>query len=493
MTGGKTWSWNGTTWNIFATANLVSSGNIVPSQNNTFDLGTSSQRWRDLYLSGNTLIIGGATISATGSNLVLPQGTTIIGTGLLGATGPIGASGATGPQGASGPAGGFDAVQTLNSQSSSYTLTLADRGKLVQMTNAGNVNLTIPDNASAAFPIGTHIDFVNEGGGNINVISYNGVTINVRGGVTYLNDQYAAATLVKTNTDTWLLVGTAASSGGSGGGTTTTTTSTTTAAPGTTTTTTAAPSGVIGQTAYTTAGTYSWVCPTGVTSVCVVAVGGGGNGASSGSSGSGGGLGWKNNISVTPGQSYTVVVGGSSGDSYFINTSTVKGGGGGGNGGAAGTYTGDGGGNGGAGAAGSGGAGGYTGAGGAGVSGYNGTAGNGSGGGGGGGEFYRHIQNGWYEAGAGGGGVGLLGQGSDGAGATSSSVGGGGGSSGTGGSNCEAADQGGAGGAYGGGGGKGGWLCNRDYSTCGRSGAGGAVRIIWGTGRSFPSTNTGNL
>ena len=31
-----------------------------------------------------------------------------------------------------------------------------------------------------------------------------------------------------------------------------------------------------GQQAYTTAGTYSWVCPAGVTSVSVVAVGGGG-------------------------------------------------------------------------------------------------------------------------------------------------------------------------------------------------------------------------
>ncbi len=34
-----------------------------------------------------------------------------------------------------------------------------------------------------------------------------------------------------------------------------------------------------GQQAYTTAGTYSWVAPSGVTSVSVVAVGGGGSGA----------------------------------------------------------------------------------------------------------------------------------------------------------------------------------------------------------------------
>ena len=450
MTGGKTWSWNGTTWNIFATANLVSSGNIVPSQNSTFDLGTSSQRWRDLYLSGNTLIIGNATISASGSGIVLPSGTKV--------------------------SGNFATAQSINSQAANYTLVLDDAGKLIRITGTG-ANLTIPTNSSVAFPIGSQLDLVNDTTGSVSVVGAAGVELKAAANIFALTERYSTSSLVKIDTDTWLM-----KTFSMVVGTTTTTTTTTTAAPSST-----------GQTAYTTAGTYSWVCPAGVTSVCVVAVGGGGDGASSGSSGSGGGLGWKNNISVTPGQSYTVVVGGSSGDSYFINTSTVKGGGGGGNGGAAGTYTGDGGGNGGTGAAGSGGAGGYTGAGGAGVSGYEGTAGNGSGGGGGGGEFYRHIQNGWYEAGAGGGGVGLLGQGSNGAGATSSSVGGGGGSGGTGGSNCEAADQGGAGGAYGGGGGKGGWLCNRDYSTCGRSDAGGAVRIIWGAGRSFPSTNTGNL
>ena len=108
-----------------------------------------------------------------------------------------------------------------------------------------------------------------------------------------------------------------------------------------------------GQQAYTTAGTFTWVAPAGVTSVSVVCVGSGGNGISLrvgssdiNASASGGGLGWKNSIAVTPGASYTVVVGGSNADSYFINTSTVRGGPGawGGNGG---TFTGDGGGNGG--------------------------------------------------------------------------------------------------------------------------------------------------
>jgi len=72
-----------------------------------------------------------------------------------------------------------------------------------------------------------------------------------------------------------------------------------------------------GQESFTTPGTYQWTAPAGITKVSVVAVGGGGGGqtstqawnAVSSCGGAGGGLGWKNNIPVTPGQSYTVVVG----------------------------------------------------------------------------------------------------------------------------------------------------------------------------------------
>ena len=106
---------------------------------------------------------------------------------------------------------------------------------------------------------------------------------------------------------------------------------------------------VWGQTVlpYATAGTYTWTCPPGVTSVTVQAWGGGGAGGSDnyncrGSSGGGGGAFASGSITVTSGTQYTIVVGGggqpvaysngnAGGDSYFLNTSTVlaKGGGGG--------------------------------------------------------------------------------------------------------------------------------------------------------------------
>jgi hypothetical protein len=248
---------------------------------------------------------------------------------------------------------------------------------------------------------------------------------------------------------------------------------------------------VSGQQEFTTPGTYSWTAPAGVTSVSAVAIGGGANAATNG--GGGGGLGYRNNISVVPGNSYTVVVGASGGNSSFDITAAI---GFGGSGSTGGGFSGEGGGIGGAGGGsggGGGGAGGYTGAGGAGSN-SNSVAGSSSTGGGGGGGS-RAAGTGAYagqNASGGGGGSSIFGAGSNGAGGSLGT--GSGGSGGSGGSNGSAAFgidgsnfQGGAGGGYGGGGG-----AATFGVTYGGAGASGAVRVIWGPGRSFPSTNTVN-
>ena len=249
-----------------------------------------------------------------------------------------------------------------------------------------------------------------------------------------------------------------------------------------------------GEAEWTTAGTYSWTCPAGVTQVSAVCVGSGGGERSGG----GGGLGYKNNIPVTAGQAYAVQVGAASqtqhGEaSFFISASTVQGEGGtkgGGSYGEGGGYTGDGGGNGGGGAnyihgdnGGGGGAGGYSGNGGNG--GYHGntqgTDGAGGGGGGGGGFSDGLTQ------GCGGGGVGIYGEGTSGTGGNLQNGGNGGSGGTTGGSS--SSNNGRKGGEYGGGAGC--WSWNNAYQDT--IGGGGAVRIVWwsdpSTARTFPSTN----
>jgi hypothetical protein len=52
---------------------------IIPAANVTYDLGTDSLRWRDLYLSGNTINLGGATITTdagSGAIALIPEPTT---------------------------------------------------------------------------------------------------------------------------------------------------------------------------------------------------------------------------------------------------------------------------------------------------------------------------------------------------------------------------------------------------------------------------------
>ena len=64
---------------------LTVAGNILPNANVTYNLGSSTQRWKDLYLSGNTIDLNGSTISsdANGITLTNPLGGTftVVGTG----------------------------------------------------------------------------------------------------------------------------------------------------------------------------------------------------------------------------------------------------------------------------------------------------------------------------------------------------------------------------------------------------------------------------
>jgi len=45
-------------------------GNLLPSANVTYDIGSASLRWRDIYLAGNTINLGGSTISTENGVLI---------------------------------------------------------------------------------------------------------------------------------------------------------------------------------------------------------------------------------------------------------------------------------------------------------------------------------------------------------------------------------------------------------------------------------------
>jgi hypothetical protein len=65
-------SGNASVGNLLATA-VVS--NLIPNSNVTYNLGNSTNRWNDLYLSGNSVFLGEVTLSADGNSLSINGGT----------------------------------------------------------------------------------------------------------------------------------------------------------------------------------------------------------------------------------------------------------------------------------------------------------------------------------------------------------------------------------------------------------------------------------
>jgi hypothetical protein len=96
----------------------------------------------------------------------------------------------------------------VNTRTASYTLVLTDAGKLVEMNVASANTLTVPLNASAAFPFSpsqTVINIRQYGAGTTTIGG--SATIRSRGGLLALAGPYAEATLTKRATDEWVLSG----------------------------------------------------------------------------------------------------------------------------------------------------------------------------------------------------------------------------------------------------------------------------------------------
>jgi len=103
---------------------------------------------------------------------------------------------------------GLVAPLTINAQTgTTYTFVLADAGKMVTSSNGSAQTFTVPPNSSVAFDIGTQIIVQNIGSANCTLAQGSGVTINSKDSNKEIDGQYAAATLIKTATDAWSLIG----------------------------------------------------------------------------------------------------------------------------------------------------------------------------------------------------------------------------------------------------------------------------------------------
>jgi len=92
---------------------------------------------------------------------------------------------------------------SVNQQTDSYTLVLTDAFKQVEISKATDINLTVPPNASVAFPTGTEIRIKRTGVGIITVVQGAGVTVTGSAGVLTDAGLNVVMSLKKTGTNTW--------------------------------------------------------------------------------------------------------------------------------------------------------------------------------------------------------------------------------------------------------------------------------------------------
>jgi len=98
------------------------------------------------------------------------------------------------------------AITSAATAGSVYTLVTTDNGKLLMCAGTASGTVQIPVNSSQAFAIGQKVDLAQLGTGTVTVIGTAGVTLRSTPSA-ILRTQYSAASIIKINTDEWLLMG----------------------------------------------------------------------------------------------------------------------------------------------------------------------------------------------------------------------------------------------------------------------------------------------
>jgi len=100
-----------------------------------------------------------------------------------------------------------DSLTPISQKTASYTLSsLTERDDLIEMGSGSALTLTIPTNATVAYPVGTSLDILQTGAGQVTIAGAAGVTVNATPGLK-LRTQWSSATLFKRAENTWVVFG----------------------------------------------------------------------------------------------------------------------------------------------------------------------------------------------------------------------------------------------------------------------------------------------
>lgn len=97
----------------------------------------------------------------------------------------------------------------LLTKSSSHVLELSDAGRTIEITASTANTISIPTNASVPFLVGTQISFIQIGAGQTSFIPADELTVTIlsKNSNKKISSRYSPATLIKRDTNTWVLVG----------------------------------------------------------------------------------------------------------------------------------------------------------------------------------------------------------------------------------------------------------------------------------------------
>lgn len=97
----------------------------------------------------------------------------------------------------------------LLTKTASHVLELSDAGRTIEMNVSSANTVSVPTNASVAFPVGTQISFLQIGAGQTSFIPADELTVTIlsKNSNRKISARYSPATLIKRDTNTWVLVG----------------------------------------------------------------------------------------------------------------------------------------------------------------------------------------------------------------------------------------------------------------------------------------------
>lgn len=95
----------------------------------------------------------------------------------------------------------------LSTKTADYNLGLADAGQTLLIDSASDRIVTVPLNSAVPFAIGQRLDVVRLNTGNVTFAGAVGVTINSKNSNKKIAARYSGATLIKYDTNTWVLIG----------------------------------------------------------------------------------------------------------------------------------------------------------------------------------------------------------------------------------------------------------------------------------------------